>query len=131
MVRFRATNSADAPTIEKFLAADPEHSKTSALSFWLPPVEEPKGAKYLAVEDEKGVIGYLVLENCLRIHAQFAPPTEIERTRVAVGETIAQIQHFSRSQYKEMLFESISRPLIIFLRKFGFRRNENQIICRL
>jgi hypothetical protein len=131
VVKLRHTTAADEELLAVFLAADPEHSQSSTVSFWLPPKIEHKGVKYLAVEDDKGVIGFLVLENCVRIHAQFAPPEEIDRTRTALTDVMTQIQKWARPQYRELIFESISAPLIWFLRKFGFRRSKNEIICRL
>jgi hypothetical protein len=131
VTKFRPTTQSDRELLEKYIAADEEHSKTSSVSFWLPPETEHKGVKYLAVEDEKGTIGFLVLENCLRIHAQFAPPDQTERTRAATADVMTQIKHWARPQYKEIVFESVSLGLIWFLRKFGFRRSKNEIVCRL
>lgn len=131
MTKFRPTTANDEALLKEYLAADPEHSQTSTPSFWLPPAIEHKGAKYLAVEDEKGVIGFLVLENVVRIHAQFAPPDQIDRTRAATANVMTQIQKWARPQYREIIFQSISPGLIWFLRKFGFRRSKNEVVCQL
>lgn len=134
MAKLRHHKEFDDVLLEKWWAADDEHSQTTNLDFWLPPsdpAKQHKGTKYLAVEDEHGTIAYLVFENCLRIHVQFAPPSEIDRTRIALAETLTQIQKWARDQYKEIIFESKSRPLVFFLRKFGFRKSENEIVCKL
>lgn len=131
ITKFRPTTENDRELLAKYISSDPEHSATTPVSFWLPPSDPHKGAKYLAVEDENGTLAYLVLENCLRIHVQFAPPEEIERTRAGLASALPQIQHWARDQYKEIIFESISAPLIWFLRKFGFRKSKNEIKCRL
>jgi hypothetical protein len=131
VTKFRPTTEKDAVLVADFLAADEEHSKTSTSSFWLPPQSEHKGVKYLTVEDSEGVIGFLVLENTLRIHAQFAPPDQVNRTRLALADVMTQIQHWARPQYKQIIFESVSLGLIWFLRKFGFRRSKNEIVCPL
>jgi hypothetical protein len=134
VTKFRPTEEKDREILEKNIASDKEHSKTSSVSFWLPPSDtktQHKGVKYLAVEDKDGVIGHLVLENCVRIHAQFLPSDQIDRTRVATAEVMTQIQHWAKDLYKEIIFESESPGLIWFLRKFGFRRSKNEIKCRL
>lgn len=131
MTKFRPTREDDRTILESFIALDEEHSQTSTSDFWLPPKIEHKGAKYLAVEDENGVIGFLVLENVLRIHSQFAPASEILRTRPAVASTLTQIQKWAASQYREVIFESVSSGLVWFVRKFGFRRSKNEVVCRL
>lgn len=131
MTKFRTTTENDKELLEKYLAADPEHGMTSTTNFWLPPTDPHKGTKYLAVEDEVGVIGFLVLENVLRIHAQFAPTYEVRRTRVALADVMMQIQKWARPQYKQIIFQSVSTPLIWFLRKFGFRRSKDEIVCSL
>lgn len=131
MTKFRPTTKEDEELLKEFIASDPEHSMTSSPSFWLPPENEHKGAKYLTVIDDEGTLAYLVLENCLRIHVQFAPPSEVERTRVGLAEALAQIQKWARPQYKEIIFESVSAGLVFFVRKFGFRRSKNEVVCRL
>jgi hypothetical protein len=134
MLKFRPIAANDELLLEKWLVADDEHSKTSNLSFWLPPKDasqKHKGTDYVAVEDEIGTIGYLKMENILRIHCQFAPPTEIQRTRKAMAEFINHIKQEARPQYAQLIFESVSAPLIWFLRKFGFRRSKNEIVCNL
>jgi hypothetical protein len=134
MIKCRPIKASDGELLEKFLLADGEHSKTSDISFWLPPSDcqvKHKGVDYLAVEDEKGVIFFIRLENILRMHCQFAPETEIARTRPAVAEFAKLIQRQARDQYKQLIFESVSLSLIWFLRKFGFRRSKNEVVCDL
>lgn len=134
MLKFRPIRQNDADLIEKWIANDDEHSKTSDLSFWLPPKDanlKHKGTDYLAVEDEFGTIAYLKMENILRIHCQFAPESEIERTRKATAEFLTKIKQEARSQYAQLIFESVSGGLVWFLRKFGFRRSKNEIVCDL
>lgn len=131
MIKIRGHNSNDAFLLEKWLASDPEHSKTSDLSRWIPPAVPHKGVKYLAVEDDIGVVGYLVLENVLRIHVQFAPESETDRIRVAMEEFMPRIKAASSAEYKEIIFESVSAGLVWFLRKFGFRKSKNEVVCKL
>ncbi len=129
MLKIRSHNENDKFLLEKWISLDPEHSRTSDVSFWLPPAEAHKGTTYLAVEDSVGVVGYIVLENVLRIHCQFPPSSEITRIRAAMSEFIPKICKESKTQYKQLIFESVSPALIWFLRKFGFRRSKNEIVC--
>lgn len=130
MLKIRAIKENDRFLCEKWLALDREHCDTSDLSFWMPPTENRhKGTDYLAVEDSIGVVGYVVLENILRIHCQFPPDTEKDRIREAMGVFIAKLKQEARPQYKQLIFESVSPALIWFLRKFGFRRSKNEIVC--
>lgn len=131
MLKIRQIRENDKHLIEKWLAVDPEHSKTSDVSFWLPPPDKHKGTDYLAVEDSVGVVGYIVLENILRIHCQFAPPYEINRIRDAMEEFMVRIKKEASPQYKQIIFESVSAPLVWFLRRFGFRKSKNEIVCQL
>jgi hypothetical protein len=134
MLKFRKHNENDQFLVEKWVAQDSEHSRTSDVLFWSPPKDPAKahkGTDYLVVEDDVGVIGYLVLENCLRIHCQFPPAFETDRIRAAISEFIPTIKNQAQSQYKQLIFESVSMPLIWFLRKFGFRRSKNEIVCKL
>lgn len=131
MLKFRAHNEQDKAILERFISADPEHSVTSSLEFWLLPENKHKGTDYLAVEDEKGVVVYLVLENCLRIHAQFAPATEIDRIRAAIPQISAKLAHDAKTSYRQLLFESVFPPLVRFLEKIGWRRSPNEVVLGL
>lgn len=134
MLKIRPIGKNDELLIEKWIACDEEHSKTSEVAFWLPPeqlADRHKGTDYLAVEDSVGVIGYVVMENILRIHCQFPPATEVVRIRAAMTEFLTKIKAEARPQYKQIIVESVSLPLIWFLRKFGFRRSKNEVVCSL
>lgn len=134
MLKFRKHNENDQFLVEKWVAQDSEHSKSSDVLFWSPPKDPAKvhkGTQYDVVEDSIGAIGYLVLENVLRIHVQFPPAYEKDRIRAAIDEFIPRLIAESRSQYKEIIFKSESPALIWYLRKFGFRKSKNEIVCNL
>lgn len=129
MLKYRPVGKNDDLLVEKWVAADKWHSDPT---FWLPPKDaekQHKGVKYGVVEDAVGTIGYVVLENVLRIHVQFPPSTETDRIRAAIDEFIPRLIENSKSQYKQIVFESESPALIFYLRKFGFRRSKNEIVC--
>lgn len=131
MLKYRSQNENDKFLIEKWVAQDEEHSKTSHPSFWTAPPVLPSHTKYIVVEDSIGVVAYLVLENVLRIHCQFAPSTETERIRAAAQEFLPRLKQESAKSYKEIISEAINPPLLWFLRKFGFRKSKNEIVCKL
>lgn len=130
MLKYRPQNENDKFLIEKWVANDPEHSKTSEPSFWVTPSVPEKHTKYIVVEDSVGTVAYLVLENVLRIHCQFAPSTETDRIRAAAEEFLPKLKKESSENYKQVIAEAVSAPLVWFLRKFGFRKSKNELVCK-
>lgn len=134
MLKFRGHKETDKALVEKWIACDDEHSQTSTVESYCPPDDpnaQHKGVKFGVVEDEIGTIGYLVLENILRVSCQFPPAFEKDRIRAAIDEFIPQLIEHSRGQYKQIIFKSSSPALIFYLRKFGFRRSPTEIVCNI
>lgn len=121
----RDSNEKDREQIARWTAADEAHQGLIPAEFWLP-AEDPearKGTKCLAVEDENGVIFYLRLDNVMRVYVQFPPEGEIDRERIglALKTSFGFIASGAkRIGYKEMIFDSVSKPLISFFKLLGF-----------
>lgn len=119
MIRSREVSEADREQLEKWIQADPDHSGRCNADFWLKPED---GVKLFAIEDSLGTIFYVRGENLLRLHIQFAPPSERRRLAKAIEEFTPLIASGAKkSHYKQLIFESIVKPLVDFLGKRGFR----------
>jgi len=80
---------------------------------------------------ELGAVIYARCENVLRLHLQFAPPAEKDRTKKALEEFALTIAQNSKQSYKEIIFESVYKPLIWFARKLGYRNSRDEYILHL
>jgi tRNA splicing endonuclease len=72
------------------------------------------GVKCLAVEDEKGVVFHLRVENVMRVYAQFPPEQEIDHDRLhkALHESFLFVASGAkRMGYREMIFDSVSQNI--------------------
>lgn len=132
MIKSRKTSNQDASLIKDWIAADPNHQGITDTSFFLPS-EKPSDAKILlyAVEDEQGPIFFVRGENCLRLHIQFAPNRR-RRTAQAISEFASVMATGAKKLgYSELIFESVFRPLVRFLRKRGFKSSQSEQILDL
>lgn len=126
----RESTEQDRETIKKWLAADPVHRDLVTADFWLPSsdAEEGKGTKCITVEDEKGVAFFLRCENIMRVYVQFPPDEERdpERIKNALQRSFMFVAAGAKKLgYKSMIFDSVSKPLIQFFNKFGFKEFQN------
>lgn len=127
MIRTRPLNENDSLLLEKWIVLDPDHSGKSKVSFWT----EKDRANCFAVEDDIGTIFYVRAENVLRLHVQFAPPSEVERTRIALGSFLLHIQAVAKKTYRQIIYESVFKPLIRFTRKYGYHSSINEQLVSL
>lgn len=121
----RESNEQDREQLTKWIDADPAHKDLFATDFWLPSEdpEKKKGTKCLAVEDENGVAFYIRLDNVMRAYVQFPPGEErdTERIKDALKNSFLFVASGAkRLGYKEMIFDSVSKPLIRFFKRMGF-----------
>jgi hypothetical protein len=116
-----ATES-DLPQIAKWIEADCFHTNQPS-TFWLTGSDCFFASK---VEDDEGTLAYVRIEeedNDYRIHTQFAPESEVIRSRIAKGiiNFITTLQQIGKENGKERLItESINPELIAFLARLGF-----------
>lgn len=128
MLKYRPTNALDKNQIAEWIALDPDHASQSA-DFWLE--KDNDKVDCWAVEDAKGTIFYVRAEKLLRLHIQFAPPTEHRRLAVAINEFTETIKQKAKPDFKQLIFESVMEPLIRFLHKRGFRSSPHEEVCDL
>lgn len=128
MVKFRLPNENDKFLLQEWIASDKDHADRCDASFWLPDEKETGRVQQFVVEDEHGALAYVRAENCLRMHVQFAPRSQTERTRNNFDEVMEKIYQWARPKYKQVIFESVSTLLIRFLQKRGFRKSPNEFV---
>lgn len=123
----REVTEKDKEQLEKWVAADPDHSGLLTADFWIPPRDAEgnkiPGTKCMSVEDENGVAFYLRLDNVMRVYVQFPPDAERDSERIKKaleGSFLTIAGNAHKLGYKEMIFNSVSKSLIRFFRKFGF-----------
>lgn len=120
-LKLRAVRESDRPLIAKWMAADEYHKLTPPDLFF------DENTETMVFEDENGPILFVNLSRALRAFVQFAPGQE-ERTRVALPEAFAFVKGEARKTFfRELIFESVSMPLIAFCKKrLGFRASPNE-----
>lgn len=126
-MKIRKINENDPFLIEKWIAMDPEHSGKTDVKFWLP----QDRTNCFVVEDDIGAIFYVRAENVLRLHVQFAPPTESERTKKSLNEFAAHIAEAAKPVYKQIISECTFAPLIKFFYKRGWKASPNEHVVDL
>lgn len=125
MLTYTNATPDDLARLQNWVAADEFHKDTLSGEFWIPQ-PDVKGVKWLTVSDENGAVFNLRLENAMRVFVQFPPEPDVERTKNALKEAFAFISAGAkRLGYHEMLFDSVSKPLIRFFSKFGFKPMAN------
>lgn len=131
-MKYRKPNANDAGLIEKWINSDAGPSKPCEPSFF---TEEEKGrVECFVPEDEIGATFYCRAENCLRLHLCFPPTyTRADKFRLikAIDQFTEEIKQMSKGKYKQIIFESVSEPLIAFLEKRGFRASKSEFIFDL
>lgn len=117
---YRMTLESDRDLLEQWIADDPYHRGTGT-SFWF---QQP-GAACFAVMDDSGVVFFVKAENAtdfkqaLRLHVQFG--AERIRTAKAMMQFIPKIERDAKTRgYKQIVWESVSEPLIRFASRFGY-----------
>lgn len=130
MLKYRRTSEADRQQIADWIAADPDHRDRGNPDFWLP---DPTGeGDCFAMQDAEGTIFYVRAENVVRLHIQFAPPSEKRRLAPAIDEfTKLMAKGAKAKKYAQLIFESTVLPLTRFLTKRGFRPSRNEFVMDL
>jgi len=127
MLKFRPTSEHDEKQITEYIAADPDHAGRCEASFWLP--NESVVEQFVA-EDENGPVFYVRAENIMRLHIQFA--SDRKRVAKAIEEFTPWIVEQARQKgYKQIIFESVFKPLIRFLERRGFHSSPDEHIYDL
>jgi hypothetical protein len=124
MIRYRKTIETDRPRIAADIAADPDHAGKSTVEFWLP----QNRAECFTLEDGDGPVFSIRAESVLRLHVQFPPKSKMRIAR-ALLEFLPKIEHDAKSKgFVQVIWESTSTPLISFVKRFGYRSSQNEIV---
>lgn len=138
MIKFTTTEVDDIPQIKDWAERDPFHSDQKYPEWWL------TGTKcFLAgcIEDDSGPVFYFRIdrdEELARLNIQFAPSDVVGKRRVAAAltEVFPNIKYLvwetgGDEDFKGMVFESTSQPLIQFVESLGFcHRGNNDYVLR-
>ena len=126
-MKIRKHNDNDPLLLEKWINLDPQHAGKTNVDFWLP----QDRTNCFVVEDDIGAIFYVRAENVLRLHVQFAPATDSERTKKALDSFARHIREVAKTTYRQIIFESTFAPLIRFLEKRGYRASKDEYVTNL
>ena len=122
MIKFTPTIPDDIEQIERWIAWDDDHRGKVTGKWWL-----EGNVLSCCAEDRGGPVMYLRIDresDRVRMHIQFAPANEVSKIRVA-GAFIDGLPRMKfqmkKMGFREIVFESCSKPLVRFMEKFGFR----------
>jgi hypothetical protein len=126
MIQFRLPEESDKPIIEKWIAADPEHSAIGMK----PDFFFVDTAMSLVVGDDRGPGIFMRVDpaapNSVRLHIQFSP-NEVRSAKAMLRGWEAFSQGVCNSGVTRMIFESKNKVLVGFCRRvFGFRKCEGE-----
>lgn len=124
------TSESERATIAEWIAADPDHRDRVNDQFFIGP--EP-GAQCLTLTNPQGKVFFFRLTRVLRIDIQFPPAsTEEEQSRLRRGLTSGfrwLRQRAAAAGFREIVFQSESRMLKVFCRRFGFKESPQELSC--
>src|ERR1700761_9194968 len=104
---FRRATETDKPTLARWIQNDEDHRGRVSADFFIDPEQECS-----ILHDEHGPIMGVRIERVLRVHIQF-DPTERIRSAKALAAVFPWVQKKAKEAgFREMIFESISKPLI-------------------
>lgn len=129
--RLRSSTKDDHDTIAQLIASDPDHKDRVKPEFFY--AREP-GIECFRLEDAGGRPIYFRITRVLRVDVQFGPPNTPDQraaTRDALLDGFAWlIGQARRAGIRQVMFDSVSRPLIAFCRRrFGFQASPNEFVC--
>lgn len=105
----------DLPLIESWIAAEPEH-QNNTFEFYGQP-----NCKSVVYEDSQGPVFAIRYSSALRVDMEFPPDIDKERIRKMFQEGFPDVARSAKEQkFSEIVFNSVSKKLIGFLRAFGF-----------
>lgn len=122
MVTFRSVTEQDIPTIGTWILAEKDHAEKMDSRFY---TECGENAHSFAIDDEMGTVIFVradtEADQTLRLHTEFLPDAKA-RVAIALAEAYPQVARDAISRgFKQIVFDSVSIPLIKFMLRFGFR----------
>jgi len=104
----------DKTLLADWIAKEPDHKHTPEFYF------EP-GSKTIMYQDEQGPVFAVKYSSALRVDVEFNPEAEKDRIREALKIVVPDVAAQAKDQkFKEIVFTSVSKPLIAFCRLLGF-----------
>jgi hypothetical protein len=105
----------DKEMLKEWIAAEPDHSNSTPEFYYTP------GTKSVVYEDEQGPVCVVRYSSVLRLDMDFAPNIDKVRIKEAMKSQLPEIVEQAKSQgFKEIVFDSVSKPLIKFCQYLGF-----------
>jgi len=121
---YRKLMAEDYALLKAEILKDEVHSKDSAFSL---DIFTNPDTRSIVFEDSKGVVFYANLCKEMRITIQFCNGVEKERIRRIFEQHIPEFATaFKKAGYIAFVYETKSKVLSWFLRRFGFRSTEIQ-----
>ena len=107
------------------IAHDPAHNQQPGFR---PDIFMDPNTKSVAIQDESGeVIFWVNFSREVRVRIQFREGADKDKVREAFKQNIPLFaEAYRRAGCVAFLFDSVSAPLIWFLRQFGFRKATNE-----
>lgn len=125
MVNFVATTQEDLPVLQSWIDADSWHQNKESVEWWL------RGYLSFKLVDDRGITVFVRFDregDRVRLHSQFAIPSEVSEHRVAVSisEAIPRFIECAKVDgVKGIVTESVSPKLVAFLTtRLGFVPDE-------
>lgn len=118
---FRDITIEDLGPIMQDIAVDPAHNQQPGFK---PELFLDPATKSVAIQDENGeVIFWVNFSKEIRVRIQFREGVDKEKVREAFRTNLPIFaEAYKRAGCMAFLFDSVSAPLIWFLRQFGFRK---------
>lgn len=114
-MNIRPIEESDRPLLTEWIAQEPDH-KTNSFEFY----QEP-GSKTVIYEDDFGPVLAVRYSSALRIDIDFSPTADKDRIREILKHGFPDVAVQAKQQgFKEIVFSSVSKPLIAFCRLLGF-----------
>jgi hypothetical protein len=122
---FRDITIDDLEPIAQDISTDPAHNQQPGVT---PEVFLDPQAKNVAFTDDTGeVIFWASFSREVRVRIQFREGVDKDKVRAAFERYVPMFSDtFKAAGAKAFLFDSVSAPLIWFLRKFGFRKMNSE-----
>ena len=128
MYKLSESTQQDIEQLTEWIQSDPYHKDCLNPTWWL----TGNGALSYCLMDSKGPTMYVRTDIegwKLRLHCQFAPESEVDKSRVikSIIWALPRMEKFARdNQLSGLIYQSTSPSLISFMQmKFGFVPTEN------
>jgi hypothetical protein len=116
MITHRPITPEDFPTIEREVRDDACHKGWLRPAFFTQPNTVSR-----VYEDEQGVILFLRMSNCLRLHIQFANVDKERIRKCLITQFPEVVQSAKRSGFGSIIYDTASKTLAWFCRRYlGF-----------